>query len=130
MPGRLSYYLPHKHACDDRLVCTDSVEVLARGCKKRGYARGFGVGIAGGYATIGTIGFEDRLEYGAMGTVTNIAVRLSGEAKDGQIFISPRIFSKVEPYIEAEAVGELSLKGFHRPVSSHNVLAIRREASE
>jgi class 3 adenylate cyclase len=111
------------------LVMRDSVAVLARGWKRRGYALGFGVGIAGGYATIGTIGFEGRLEYGAIGTVTNLAARLSGEAKDGQILISPRIFSKVEPHIEAEPVGELSLKGFHRPVSSHNVLGIRQEAS-
>jgi adenylate cyclase len=111
------------------LVMRDSVAVLARGWKRRGYGLGFGVGIAAGYATIGTIGFEGRLEYGAIGTVTNLAARLSGEAKDGQILISPRIFSKVEPHIEAEPVGELSLKGFHRPVSSHNVLGIRAEAS-
>jgi class 3 adenylate cyclase len=99
----------------------DSVAALARGWKKRGYVLGFGVGIAGGYATIGTIGFEGRLDYGAIGTVTNLAARLCGEATDGQILISPRIFSKVEPHIKAEAVGELSLKGFHRPVFAHNV---------
>jgi class 3 adenylate cyclase/PAS domain-containing protein len=111
------------------LVMRDSVGALARGWKKRGYALGFGVGIAGGYATIGTIGFEGRLDYGAIGTVTNLAARLCGEAKDNQILISPRIFAKTEPHIEAEPVGELSLKGFHRPVSAHNVLGIRAEAS-
>ena len=103
------------------LLMRDSVAALARGWKKRGYVLGFGVGIAGGYATIGTIGFEGRLDYGAIGTVTNLAARLCGEATDGQILISPRIFSKVEPHIKAEAVGELSLKGFHRPVFAHNV---------
>jgi class 3 adenylate cyclase/PAS domain-containing protein len=107
------------------LLMRDSVAVLARGWKKRGYALGFGVGIAGGYATIGTIGFEGRLDYGAIGTVTNLAARLCGEANDGQILISPRIYSKVEAHIEAEVVGELSLKGFHRPVFAHNVLAVR-----
>ena len=107
------------------LVMRDTVAVLARGWKKRGYALGFGVGVAGGYATIGTIGFEGRLDYGAIGTVTNLAARLCGEAKDGQILISPRIFSKVESHIEAEPVGELTLKGFHRPVFAHNVLAVR-----
>ena len=94
-----------------------------------GYALGFGVGIAGGYATIGTIGFEGRLDYGAIGTVTNLAARLCGEAKDRQILISPRIFSKVEPHIDGEPVGELSLKGFHRPVFAHNVLGVRPEGS-
>ena len=58
----------------------DSMAVLARSWRKRGHALGFGVGIAGGFATIGTIGFEGRLDYGAIGTVTNLAARLCGEA--------------------------------------------------
>jgi class 3 adenylate cyclase/PAS domain-containing protein len=107
------------------LLMRDSVAALARGWKKRGHALGFGVGIAGGYATIGTIGFEGRLDYGAIGTVTNLAARLCGEADDGQILISPRIFSKVDGQIDATSVGELSLKGFHRPVLAHNVLGVR-----
>ena len=111
------------------LVMRDSVGALARGWRKRGHALGFGVGIAAGYATIGTIGFEGRLDYGAIGTVTNLAARLCGEAKDDQILISPRIFSRVEAHIEAEPVGELTLKGFHRPVFAHNVRGVRAEAS-
>jgi class 3 adenylate cyclase/PAS domain-containing protein len=103
----------------------DAMAVLAQGWKKRGFSLGFGVGIAGGYATIGTIGFEGRLDYGAIGTVTNLAARLCGEAGDGQILISPRTFSKTEMQIEAGAVGELSLKGFQRPVLAHNVLRLR-----
>ena len=103
----------------------DAVAVLAQGWRKRGYSLGFGVGIAGGYATIGTIGFEGRLEYGAIGTVTNLAARLCGEAGDGQILISPRVHSKLEGAIESEAIGELMLKGFHRPVLAHNVTRVR-----
>ena len=110
------------------LVMRDAVGTLARGWRKRGFALGFGVGIAGGYATIGTIGFEGRLDYGAIGTVTNLAARLCGEAGDGQILISPRIYSKVEMHVEAEAIGELSLKGFHRPVLAHNVVKMREAA--
>jgi class 3 adenylate cyclase len=87
------------------------------------------VGVAGGYATIGTIGFEGRLDYGAIGTVTNLAARLCGEAGDGQILISPRIYSKVEAHVEAEVIGELSLKGFHRPVLAHNVVKMREAAA-
>jgi class 3 adenylate cyclase len=112
------------------LVMRDSAAALCRGWKKRGHALGFGVGIAGGYATIGAIGFEGRLDYGAIGSVTNLAARLCGEAKDSQILISPRIFSKVEACIEAEPVGELTLKGFHRPVFAHNVLGVRPSESE
>ena len=103
----------------------ESMAVLTQSWKKRGYALGFGVGIAGGYATIGTIGFEGRLDYGAIGTVTNLAARLCGEAGDGQILISPRVFTKTEDRIEVEAIGELTLKGFQRPVHACNVLRLR-----
>ncbi len=103
----------------------DSVAGLSQGWKKRGFSLGFGVGVAGGYATIGTIGFEGRLDYGAIGTVTNLAARLCGEAGNGQILIAPRVFSKVESQIDAEPVGELTLKGFQRPVFAHNVRGVR-----
>jgi adenylate cyclase len=103
----------------------DSVAALTAGWKKRGYTLGFGAGIAGGYATIGTIGFEDRLDYGAIGTVCNLAARLCGEAADGQILISPRAFAKLETKVDASYVGELSLKGFQRPVATHNVVGVR-----
>ena len=106
-----------------------SMAVLAQGWKKHGYALGFGVGIAGGYATMGAIGFEGRLEYSAIGTVVNLAARLCGEASNGQILISPRIFSKTENRIDVEPIGELSLKGFNRPVPAYNVLAVRPEGS-
>jgi class 3 adenylate cyclase/PAS domain-containing protein len=110
------------------LVMRESVATLVRAWKKRGHALGFGVGIAGGFATIGTIGFEGRLDYGAIGTVTNLAARLCGEAKHDQILISPRIYSKVEERIDAESVGELTLKGFQRAVLAHNVVGIRTQA--
>jgi class 3 adenylate cyclase len=107
----------------------ESIAVLARGWKKHGYVLGFGVGIAGGYATIGTIGFEGRFDYGAIGTVTNLAARLCGEASDGQILIAPRVFSKTEAQIESEPVGELTLKGFSRPIFAYNVLGVRPQES-
>ena len=97
--------------------------------RKRGHALGFGVGIAGGYATIGTIGFEQRLDYGAIGPATNLAARLCGEAKDRQILIAPRVLAKTEGHVDVEALGEFTLKGFHRPVPAYNVLAIRQQGS-
>jgi len=106
----------------------ESVAMLARGWKKHGYGLGFGVGIAGGYATIGAIGYEGRLEYSAIGTVVNLAARLCGEAGDSQILISPRIFSKTEGRIDVESVGDLALKGFNRAIPAYNVLAVREDA--
>jgi class 3 adenylate cyclase len=107
------------------LELRDAVGTLAEGWRKRGFMLGFGAGIAGGYATIGTIGFAERLDYSAIGNVCNLAARLSGEATDGQILISPRIFVKVEELIDTEPMGEMELKGFHRPVAVQNVTRLR-----
>jgi class 3 adenylate cyclase len=101
------------------------VEVLMRGWRKRGFELDFGVGIAQGYATIGAIGFEGRWDYGAIGTVTNLAARLCGEAQPGQILIPRRLLGALEDLVTAEPVGELTLKGFSRPVSVYNVTAVR-----
>ena len=94
--------------------------------RRQGYALDFGIGIAQGYATIGAIGFEGRWDYGAIGTVTNLAARLCGEARPGQILISQRLLGTVEELVEVEPVGELTLKGFSRPVPAFNVVGLAR----
>jgi len=99
-------------------------ELLVR-WKKRGYDLDFGVGISQGYATIGAIGFEGRLDYGAIGTVTNLAARLCGEAKPGQILVSQRVYGAVEDSVEVEELGGLALKGFSKPVPAFNVVQLR-----
>ena len=92
---------------------------------KLGYALDVGVGIAQGYATIGAIGFEGRWDYGAIGTVTNVASRLCGEAKPGQVLVSRRMLAMVEEIVEAEPVGELTLKGLAKPVAAFNILGLK-----
>ena len=94
---------------------------LAQGWQKRGYEIAMGIGVAHGYATIGAIGFEGRRDYGAIGTVTNLAARLCGEAAGGQILISQRVQGLVADFAKTDPVGELSLKGFHRPVMAYAV---------
>jgi class 3 adenylate cyclase len=89
---------------------------------KRGYELDFGIGIAQGYATIGAIGFEGRMDYGAIGTVTNLAARLCGEAKPRQILVSQRVMGAVEALVAVEELGGLALKGFSKPVPAFNVL--------
>src|SRR5207244_12428918 len=88
-----------------------------------------GVGIAQGYATIGAIGFEGRWDYGAIGTVTNLAARLCGEAKGGQVLISSPVAAAVEKLIEAEEIGSIALKGLARPVPTWSVLGLSGAAS-
>ena len=91
--------------------------------RKLGHDIGFGIGIAHGFATLGTIGFEGRFDYAAIGTVSNVASRLCDEAKPGQILISPRVLMAVEDAISVEPVGEFKLKGISRPLATYNVLS-------
>ncbi len=108
----------------------DAVERLSNEWRKRGYKIECGLGIAQGFATIGTIGFEGRFDYGTIGTVTNLAARLCGEAKPGQILISQRAFGNVEAYVNAEPAGELALKGFSKPMAAYSVSGRRDVAKE
>lgn len=101
------------------------VDILSEQWRRRGHQLGFGIGIAVGYATLGQIGFEHRREYTAIGSVTNLASRLCDEAKAGQIVVSQRTFSTVEPWIEAASLGELPLKGFNRPTGAFEILRWR-----
>jgi len=96
--------------------------------RKRGHTLGFGVGIALGYATLGQVGFDRRFDYAAIGSVTNLASRLCDEAKAGQILISQRVLGKIEPLIETNHVGDLNLKGFHRPMPAYEVVRWRGNA--
>jgi class 3 adenylate cyclase len=116
---------PAERAVRMALAMRARVEELARAWKKQGYELDFGVGVAQGYATIGAIGFEGRVDYGAIGNVTNLAARLCGEAQPGQILVSRRLFGSLEELIAAEPVGELSLKGFSRPVTAFNVTGLK-----
>jgi class 3 adenylate cyclase len=116
---------PAARAVRMAVAMRERVGELAGAWRKRGHSLGFGVGIALGYATLGKIGFEGRFDYGAIGTVTNLAARLCSEAQGGQILISQRVYTAVEELLEAAPVGEFSLKGLHRPVAVYNVLRLK-----
>ncbi len=107
------------------LEMRERVDELATQWRRHGHDLGFGIGIAACYATLGQIGFEQRREYTAIGSVTNLASRLCDEARPGQIVINQRAFSAVEQWVEAAPVGELSLKGFNRPIAAHEILSWR-----
>jgi adenylate cyclase len=116
---------PAERAIRMALAMREQVRQLTAKWRKMGYELDFGVGIAQGYATIGGIGFEGRWDYGAIGTVTNLASRLCGEARPSQILVSQRLLGTVEELVEVEPVGELTLKGFHRPIAAHNILRLK-----
>jgi len=102
-----------------------AMETMVERWRRLGHDLGFGIGIADGYATLGTIGFEGRFDYAAIGTVSNVASRLCDEARPGQILISPRVLVAVESAVTVETIGDFALKGIRRPMTAHNVLAIK-----
>jgi adenylate cyclase len=105
------------------LEMREAIGALTETWRRLGHEIGFGIGIAHGFATLGTIGFEGRFDYAAIGTVSNVASRLCDEAKPGQILISPRVLTKVENAVKVEPMGEFELKGIRRPLAAYNVIA-------
>ena len=115
--------------CDDAplrsvrmaLAMRQRVQELADGWRQRGYELAFGVGIAQGYATLGRIGFAGRFDYASVGSVTNLAARLCAEAAPWQILITQRVNAAAEDLVVSRLVGELSLRGFSKPVRAFDV---------
>jgi adenylate cyclase len=114
-----------------RLACAlrEEMDELTPSWRKRGYELGLGAGIALGYATCGEVGFELRSDYAAIGAVTNLASRLADEAAAGQVLIAQRLYAEVETDVEVEPVGEFTLKGFQRPVTAFNVIAVNQSTA-
>jgi class 3 adenylate cyclase len=100
------------------------VSQLTEGWQRQGYAIALGIGVAQGHATLGRIGFEGRVDYAAIGSVTNLAARLCAEAAPGQILISQRVHAATEGMVTADWIGELSLRGFSRPTATYNVVGL------
>jgi class 3 adenylate cyclase len=116
---------PVERAVRMAVAMRDRVTRLSAGWKKRGHELAVGIGIAQGYATIGAIGFDGRWDYGAIGTVTNLASRLCGEAKGGQILVSSRVAGAADELADLDEIGALTLKGLSRPVPTFNVIGLK-----
>ena len=112
---------PARRAVRLAIEMREAIASLVGAWSSRGYAIGFGVGVAQGYATLGAIGFEGRSDYTAHGTVVNIAARLCAEAKDGQILVTQRVAAAVGELTNFEPLGDLILKGISRPLAVLNV---------
>jgi class 3 adenylate cyclase len=115
---------PELQAAKLALAMRERIGECAVGWRKRGYELGLGAGIAVGHATLGRIGFEGRYDYGALGSVTNVAARLSDEAAGGQILLSQRAYAALEGRVEAKPVARLELKGLARPVEAYELVGL------
>ena len=112
---------PAKRAGEMVVVMRATAAGVVEAWRRRGHTIGIGIGIAQGYATLGQIGFADRMDYTAIGTVTNVAARLCGEAKDGQILVDQRVAAAMKDNSSLEEIGSLSLKGLSQPMVVYNV---------
>jgi adenylate cyclase len=112
---------PAARAAGMAVAMRDSMAARTAAWRHRGHQLDFTVGISLGYATIGKIGFEGRYEYGAVGSVLNLASRLSDEAGPGQILMSARAYATAEEQVDGERIPDLKLKGFAKPVMAFSV---------
>jgi len=97
---------------------------LAESWRRTGHDLGFSVGLAQGYATLGQVGMAGRVEYTAIGTVTNLAQRLCAVAADSQILVNQRVHAAVEEFVVSTPVNDLELKGFSHPLTAHNIVRL------
>jgi class 3 adenylate cyclase len=117
---------PAEHAVRMAFAMRERVKDLSQEWCRLGYDLGFAVGIAHGYATLGSIGYEGRIDYGAIGTVTNLAFRLFDEANHNQILVSQRVaLGMLEDVVQSEFTGNLTLKGFPAPIKAHTILRLK-----
>ena len=112
---------PAAQAVSMTLEMQQRFKSLAAAWARRGYDLSLGIGIAQGFATIGAIGFEGRRDYGAIGNVTNLAARLCGEAKGGQILVSQRVEAALGEAAKSQPIGDISLKGFNKPIKTFEI---------
>ncbi len=103
------------------IAMREGVAELSARWLRQGHSLGFGIGIARGHATIGKIGFDRRSDYAVIGSVPNLAARLCDKARAGQILASQRAILQIESLVEAQPIGDLTLKGFHRPMAAFEI---------
>ncbi len=99
---------------------------IARAWQQRGHSVALGVGIAQGEATLGVIGFEQRWEYAAIGAIPNLAARLCGQARGGEILIDAVTYADVSEVAEAEPAGPLQLRGITQPMPAFRLLRLKK----
>ena len=117
---------PAERAVRMAFAMRERVNDLSQEWRRLGYDLGFAVGIAHGYATLGSIGYEERIDYGAIGTVTNLAFRLCDEANHNQILVSQRVaLGLLESVVHSEFAGSLTLRGFPEPIKAHTILGLK-----
>ena len=116
---------PARRAVEMARDMRDAAALLAVNWRKLGFELGAGLGVAYGFATLGAIGFEDRIDYSAIGTVTNLAARLCSEAPAGEVYLSQRVHAEINGHFKTEALGPITLRGLSRTQLAYRLLELR-----
>ncbi|AEB59059.1 adenylate/guanylate cyclase domain-containing protein [Ectopseudomonas mendocina] len=85
------------------------------------------MGLNTGYCTVGNFGADTRMDYTIIGRDVNLASRLESAAESGEILISHETYSLVKDVIMCRDKGQISVKGFTRPVQIYQVVDFRRD---
>ena len=124
--------LPSDDPCGDAarmaLGMQERFVPLAAKWRKLGHELGLGIGVARGYATLGAVGYEGRVDYSAIGSVVNLAARLCGEATGGQVLVDRRAAAALEDRYALAPLAPLALKGFEKPVPAFRLVGAGRPA--
>jgi adenylate cyclase len=94
----------------------DAAMSLARRWEEESFSLSVGVGVAYGYATMGAIGYAGRIDYGAVGSVTNLAARLCAEAGSGEVLVHQRAYALAGDSDASRRPTTYTLRGFREPV--------------
>ena len=120
---------PARRAVEMARDMRDATAQLSLSWKKHGYDLGAGLGVAYGYTTLGAIGFEDRVDYSAIGTVTNLAARLCSEAPAGEVYLSQRVHAEIDGHFRTESLGPITIRGLSRDQLAYRLLETRESAT-
>src|SRR5437763_11955248 len=116
---------PAERAVRMALALQDAFTPISQAWAKLGHDVGLGTGISQGEATLGVIGFEQRWEYSAIGNVPNLAARLCGAARAGEIIVDAQTEQAIAAIAETDPIGPLTLRGFAQPVAAFRLKAVR-----
>ena len=116
---------PAERAVRMALALQKAFTPISEAWSKLGHEVGLGIGVAQGEATLGVIGFEQRWEYAAIGNVPNLAARLCGAARAGEIILDAQTETAIAPMADTDPVGPLTLRGFVHPVAAFRLIALR-----